>query len=86
MSWNYQVVRRKCSEGWEPFKYIYGIHEAYYDDEGRCYAITAEPVEVVSESPNGINAVLAMMKLDARKRPVLDYETREPLAADADTR
>jgi hypothetical protein len=75
MTWNYRVVRRvvpsNLTGGTEP---LFGVHEAYYDDAGRCYAITAEPVTVIGDSESGIRETLLMMKVGALRRPVLDYD------------
>ena len=83
MTWNYRIVRQKGNDRLEPGQFFYGIHEAYYDRAGQCYAITAEPVAPFGESAQELRQTLLMMKMDATKRPVLDYETRKDLPADA---
>ena len=69
MTWNHRVVRRRDADG----TYVFGIHEAYYDAHGRCYAVTAESVAPIGSTPEELNGELMLMK-SAAKRPVLCYE------------
>ena len=78
MSWDYRVVRRQGNDRYEPTQFFYGIHEAYYKKTGECFAITKEPVDVFGDTPSEVLETLIMMR-QACKRPVLDYETREPV-------
>ena len=74
MSWNYRRVLRQYENGESEI----AIHEAYYDSEGRVWAITTEPAQVCailgeSESEDPLRDVLIMM-LKALDKPVLDFD------------
>ncbi len=68
--WNYRLVRRKHRDGTR----TYAIHEAYYDDRGRVWAITKEPVEAFGTSYQEARVdYRAMAK--AFRAPVLPWES-----------
>lgn len=69
MTWNHRLIRRKDGRGQD----YYGIYEVYYDERGRIYACTQDPVAVVGESPDGASELHAMM-IEAFVRPILDYD------------
>lgn len=74
--WNYRVVRRDVGED-----AILGIHEAYYDDQGRVSMISKEPDGVSAETVEGLREVLSWMR-EALEKPALDYDKiPEPGAA-----
>ena len=71
--WNYRVVRRKRTDPDGKVFEGFAIHEAYYDDAGRVWAITengsepyGETLEEMREDFDGMAAAL-----DA---PALDYD------------
>ena len=68
MSWNYRIVKYRDGSG-------YGLHEVYYDKDGKPINRTENPATFTShdfEGPGGIENSLIMARTDARKRPVLD--------------
>lgn len=68
MTWNYRIVRYRDNKG-------FGLHEVYYDSEGRPWSMTVEPATFacdVDEGPEGVRGSLLMARVDAIKRPVLD--------------
>lgn len=71
MTWNYRVVRRSA-EG----ETSYQIHEAYYDCDGKVWAITENGVALASDDVAGLVRTLPWY-IEALLRPVLDFETRE---------
>ena len=73
MSWDYRVVRREYGD-----EVILGIYEAYYDDNGTCWAITEIPMVPYGETWDELAGDLGAM-VRALGRRVLDYETREEL-------
>ena len=73
MSWNYRIVRRD-DDGIVSF----GIHEAYFEEDGSCFAITEEPVKPYGETWDELYEDLSAMA-SAVGKPVLDYETRRPV-------
>jgi hypothetical protein len=62
--WNYRVMRYAApDEG-------FGLHEVHYLD-GEVVSWTERPI-VVGSSRESIEAQLSQMRVDARRRPVLD--------------
>jgi hypothetical protein len=77
--WNYRVVRHKAgiralSSGKEiEYDDYYAIHEVHYNPDGSIYAMTREPVDVVSDGLKEIKSVLNMMR-KACDKDTLDYD------------
>jgi hypothetical protein len=71
-TWNYRIVKRTypSAEG-EP-EVTYAMHEAYYEDD-RVISITKEPIELLSESLDGLGRELSGMQR-AFTLPILDYD------------
>ena len=66
--WNYRIVRSVFGE-----EETFAIHEAYYDDKGRVWAISKEPDGVQAETYDALGKVLLLMQ-GAFVQPVLDYD------------
>lgn len=67
MSWNYRIVHYKDNQG-------FGLHEVFYDSDGRPWSMTAEPVGFAcdeDEGPEGVRDDLIMALRDAEK-PVFE--------------
>lgn len=68
MSWDYRILRTDHPSG----EITFGIHEVYYDSEGKPNACSVDPMdphgETVEELREDINAMLK-----AFDKPVLDY-------------
>ncbi len=76
--WNYRVVRKKHvyvhpTDKKERVDYTYGIHEAYYDDNGHVGAITQDPVEPFGENIEELRHSWVMMA-EAFGKPILDHD------------
>ena len=74
MSWNYRVVRRWLKDSGE---YQLGVHEAYYDKNGRVRAISEEPEPMVvfgKEAKIEQLQEMRMMMFKAIQQPILDYD------------
>lgn len=56
MAWNYRVVRVGSGDEAQ-----YGLHEVYYDEEGRPEKRTVEPADVVAESLEDLHWMLDRM-------------------------
>ena len=75
--WNYRVVRKVLKS---PIKSIpdevrYAIHEAYYDDNKKVWAISKDPVPAYGESPEDLMECLTMMiRAASGDVVVLDYD------------
>lgn len=72
--WNYRIVRYLNGDG-------YGLHEVFYDAEGRPWSMTRNPISFtcdLSEGPEGIVNSLLNARVDAKKRPVLDEPKKWP--------
>jgi hypothetical protein len=67
MSWNYRVMR-KTVDG----ETSWGVHEVFYDDDGRVTGWTPEPVAVAGDSLEEIQQQLARMA-EAAERPPLEF-------------
>ena len=74
MSWNYRLMRHANGEYTR-----YVIHEVYYNDDGSVRVWTEDGVAAVSDTPDEIHEVLAMMA-EHLSDGVLDYETGKPIA------
>ena len=67
-TWNYRIVRYR--HGRE-----LGLHEVHYDEQGRPWAMTQDPIVFVveaDEGPETIVKALEMAMADARRWPVFD--------------
>lgn len=78
--WNYRIVRRMVPSGLNPDQTMewFAIHEAHYDENGVCYGISENPCTLEGESVMEIKGDRTLM-LEAFKRLVLDYETRQDI-------
>lgn len=77
MGWNHRVVRRVFPDA-PGTPVLYGIHEAFCDNQGRVWGITEEPVRVTSdgEEPDPVAALRWTLDkmLKALDKPVIDYD------------
>lgn len=73
MNWNYRVLRRTFIEDGEAKEY-YGIHEVYYDEEGKpkCCTVDAIALDYFGNVDGVKWALHEMMK--GLADPILDYE------------
>lgn len=78
MSWNYRVVKTTV-DGEDS----YGIHEVYYDEEGKPKMFSADPCPVFSETLEGleeeisrIRAALGRSALQESDFPVAPNDSR----------
>lgn len=76
MSWNYRIVRKNI-DGTQR----YGIHEAYCDEKGLVFAITVEPVSLVSfkehdddSTPEEMLKIQLGWMMKATEKPTLDWD------------
>jgi hypothetical protein len=67
--WNHRVVKRTFEGG----EVIYAIHEAYYDDNKKVWAITEEGVDAHGETMEELKQSLEWMQ-KALEAPILDYD------------
>ncbi len=72
MTWNYRVVR-KTETGYDKLGEYYGIHEVYYDDDGKPEMVTVEPVGIVGDDLLELQEEFVHY-LRALLKPVLNYE------------
>lgn len=73
MSWNYRVMRH-VGDGEEWL----GIHEVYYDDNGKPNGHTEDEIAPTSdEGVDGLRWVLDRM-MEALDKPVLDFSEERP--------
>ena len=76
MTWNYRLVKRAVDTpeslgGGQ--HYTYGIHEAYYNDDGEVWGLTTDPVHLSADHINELK--LDWLRLmEAFVAPVLDYD------------
>lgn len=74
MSWNFRLVRHKdprTSAVW------YGIHEVFYNEAGRPFTMTEDPVDIAGRSPREVRGYLKMIQRDIERLPILDaHRTR----------
>lgn len=72
MTWNYRVVK-KSNTGYDNLDEYYGIHEVYYDDDGKPEMVTVDPVGAAGDTLEELKHDLAYM-IAALDMPVLNYE------------
>ena len=71
MTWNYRIIKRKCSETGEVY---YGLNEVFYTEQGKLMAYS-ENDEVIGDTPEEIIQTLKMMLKDAKKnQPIITQE------------
>lgn len=70
-TWNHRVMKRVTKYGT-----YYGVHEVYYDSEGKVDGYTTHPVSVAGESIEEIKQYLEMI-LNCLDKDILDYEEEE---------
>lgn len=69
---------------------VYGVHEVYYDDDGKIFAWTLEPGYGLYQDVEDLLSALKTMLKDCRKSKdeILDYdmkpETKPPWEGEAD--
>jgi len=66
--WNYRLIRRRMKG--ETF---YAVHEAYYDDNKKVWAITQDPSPARGDSRDEVLEALGRMIVDILRAPILDY-------------
>ncbi len=90
--WNYRIVRhrdplpkwmwlkknKEFREKYHPEGYIewFGIHEAYYRDNGNIRGLTDEPIRIIAEDKKEFKSTLKMILKDINT-PVVDFKTRK---------
>jgi hypothetical protein len=67
--WDYRVLRREGMTG----EIFYGIHEVFFDDAGRAWGCTVEPVAAVGYDLEDLADELELLAA-ALKQPVLEYD------------
>jgi hypothetical protein len=65
VTWNYRIVRYADGTG-------YGLHEVYYDKDGKEYSMTKEPCSFVAETDEELIKSLCMAYADTARRPVFE--------------
>ena len=79
MTWNHRIVRHKNGD-----QEWFVIHEVYYDEKGRAYAVTKDAVAAGGDTPGEVIEQLEQMLHDARKNPVIDFDSIPEPGADSD--
>lgn len=74
MSWNYRIIRYKLKGNESKFfgKYMYKIHEVFYDENNNIDAWTFNRVSPIGSSKEELIEDLDMVKKDCLKYPILD--------------
>ena len=67
--WNHRVVKRMFEGG----ESCFGIHEVYYDENNKVWAISSEPDEVSGDTLDDLKQTLEWMQASLNA-PVLDYD------------
>jgi hypothetical protein len=68
MTWNYRIVKTYHEESKE---YVYAIHEAYYDEQGKVNFITQDPISIIGESTGCLKWMLDSIS-EALTKPILE--------------
>lgn len=64
MTWNYRIIKYTNGHGC-------GLHEVYYDDDGKASTATVDPVDFTGKDAAEIISSLEMALDDAKKLPIL---------------
>lgn len=76
MVWNHKVIKRRNRDG----KWIFGIHEVFYDDEtGHPFAYTEDPVEPFGDSLKELKQSLEWMRLAIKEKPMSEKQLKRRL-------
>lgn len=84
MYWNYRIVKKLYGQRDENGKlvdpdseyneYNYGIHEVFYDHNGKAVMCTVDAISLVGEMPDEL--IIEMMSIfEAFSKPILDYDS-----------
>ena len=65
MGWNHRILAHKHKD-----EVYLQIHEVYYDENGKPYGYTENPISIGSETIKGITWQLNRM-IECRKKPIL---------------
>ena len=74
--WNHRIVKHDKDP--DRTRWYYAIHEVFYEDDNSIYAITTDPIAVVSEEKEDILETLKWM-IDCYSKPVLSYIALEKI-------
>ena len=69
MSWNLRLIRhvdRKSKDVW------YGVHEMFYTESGKPWAMTKNPTDVMGDTPEEVHRYVEMIRHDLKRMPILD--------------
>lgn len=69
--WNYRLVREQIELPNKSVQELYEIREAYYDEKGKIYAITADGIPAHGETPEEALESLEMIR-KAFEKPVVN--------------
>ena len=69
MTWNYRLVKHVDSRTKSVW---YGIHEVFYNSEGKPCGMTENPVDIIGESVQEVQNSIKLIQRDASRRPLLD--------------
>lgn len=69
MTWNFRLVKRADSKS---KRVQYGVHEVFYNDQGKPFTMTEDPVDITGESKKETREYLEMILKDISRFPVLD--------------
>ncbi len=72
MTWNHRVVQTTHKFGDETF-HTFGIHECYYDENGKIWAASMEPEALTADDVEGLKWSLDKIR-KAFESPVLNLE------------
>ena len=68
MSWSYRIVKKKIGDATS-----YGIHEVFYDDDGKPSMCDEDPITMDAESADDLEWMTKQFRV-ALKQPWLKYE------------
>lgn len=72
--WNYRVVRKVYPPGIDGEReHVLGIHEVYYDDDGKPEMVTENRMDAHGETLDELRTDLRWM-MEALDKPVLEYD------------
>ncbi len=67
MTWNFRLVKHTNRRlVW------YAVHEVFYNDAGKPFTMTEDPVDITDKSPAEVRNYLEMIQRDIQRLPILD--------------
>ena len=69
MTWNFRLVEHTDRR---PRRVWYGVHEVFYNESGKPWTMTKDPIRLDGDSTKDVFAYLEMIRRDLKRMSLLD--------------